>query len=151
LLDRLAAGQSHGAADDGKTPEPAISGQGGSAAAVGRVSGPGGSEDRAAAEAVVPLEWKPGDVILDLYKVLPLVEGFGEDVEEKPYLEGGFGRVYRVRHLQWEMDLALKCPQTKAFKTPEDQENFIRECESWIGLGMHPSGGPDSLHDWGSF
>ena len=36
-------------------------------------------------EDAVAFEWKPGDVILDLYEVRSVTEGFGEDAQEKKY------------------------------------------------------------------
>ena len=48
--------------------------------------------------ADIPLEWKAGDVILDLYEVK------GE------LGKGGMGVVYRVHHRQWNIDLAVKTP-----------------------------------------
>jgi serine/threonine protein kinase len=74
----------------------------------------------------VPAEWKVGDVILDLYEVKQIHEG------------GGMGLVYRVHHRDWNTDLALKSPRAEAFETQAQRENFVRECETWIQLGMHP-------------
>ena len=76
--------------------------------------------------ATVPLEWQPGDVILDLYEVKQIHSG------------GGMGLVYRVHHRDWNVDLAVKCPRTNFFQTESQKENFTRECETWISLGLHP-------------
>jgi hypothetical protein len=51
------------------------------------------------AVADVPLVWRPGDVILGLYEVIAVAG------------TGGMGVVYRVRHRDWQMDLAVKVPQ----------------------------------------
>jgi WD40 repeat protein/serine/threonine protein kinase len=85
-------------------------------------------DDRAlqAAEAHVAAEWKVGDVILDLYEVKQILG------------EGGFGKVFRVRHRNWNLDLAVKCPLPGKFTTEAQKENFTRECETWINLGLHP-------------
>ncbi len=102
----------------------------------------GGQVDQAAlrqAEQAVGFEWKPGDVILDLYEVRPVIEGFGEDVVEKDYHEGGFGRVYKVWHRTWRCEMAVKTPRAGMFATEEQQEAFTRECETWINLGLHPN------------
>ncbi|KZL50424.1 hypothetical protein A2T98_07405 [Nodularia spumigena CENA596] len=40
--------------------------------------------------------WNVGDIILDLYKVTDILG------------EGGFGKVYKVRHQGWNIDLAVK-------------------------------------------
>src|SRR5262245_30547238 len=59
------------------------------------------ASDRPHAADGVPLNWQPGDVILDLYEVRPLNETHA-------YLEGGMGRVNRVWHRGWQQDLAVK-------------------------------------------
>jgi WD40 repeat protein/serine/threonine protein kinase len=78
------------------------------------------------AEAQVAAEWKVGDVILDLYEVKQIHEG------------GGMGLVYRVHHRGWNADLAVKSPRRNYFQTEAQKENFTRECETWINLGLHP-------------
>jgi len=80
----------------------------------------------AAAEEAVAAEWAEGDVILDLYEVAELLG------------EGGMGKVYRVRHRGWNLDLAVKSPRRGFFQTQEQKQNFVRECETWIALGLHP-------------
>jgi WD40 repeat protein len=79
-----------------------------------------------AAEVQVTAEWQVGDVILDLYEVKHVFEG------------GGMGLVYRVHHRGWNTDLAVKSPRSDYFKTETQKENFTRECETWINLGLHP-------------
>ena len=101
-------------------------------------------------------EWSPGQVLLDLYEVIELLG------------EGGMGRVYRVRHREWGLDLAVKTPKAEALRAAGGAANFEREAETWVNLGLHPhtvscyyvrpldglpsvfaeyvSGG--SLHDW---
>ena len=80
----------------------------------------------AAGEDAVPEVWKPGDVILDLYEVKEIVG------------EGGFGRVYRVHHRGWNIDLAIKSPLPGRFQTNREKQGFVRECETWVDLGLHP-------------
>ena len=77
-------------------------------------------------EADVPLEWKPGDVILDLYEVKEVPEW------------GGMGLVHHVFHRGWNTGLAVNRPRANYFQTKSQQENFTRECETWINLGLHP-------------
>ena len=111
-------------------------------ASIGATMPAGGQVDEAAlrqAEQAVGFEWKPGDVILDLYEVRPVTEGFGEDVVEKDYHEGGFGRVYKVWHRTWRREMAVKTPRAGMFTSEEQQEAFTRECETWINLGLHPN------------
>jgi WD40 repeat protein len=90
------------------------------------------------AEQAVGFEWKPDDVILDLYEVRTVTEGFGEDAQEKDFHQGGFGRVYKVWHRKWQQEMAVKTPKREAFDTPSKKTNFINECETWIELGLHP-------------
>ena len=78
------------------------------------------------AQVHVACGWKVGDVILDLYEVKQIHEG------------GGMGLVYRVHHRGWNTDLAVKSPRSDYFQTEEQKENFTRECETWINLGLHP-------------
>ena len=78
------------------------------------------------AENQVPAVWNVGDVILDLYEVKNIHEG------------GGMGLVYRVHHRGWNMDLAVKSPRSEFFQTDRQKETFVRECETWINLGLHP-------------
>jgi len=79
-----------------------------------------------AAEEDVAPEWEVGDVILDLYEVKDIHTG------------GAMGIVYRVGHRGWNMDLAVKSPRPDYFKTEDQKANFVRECETWIDLGLHP-------------
>ncbi len=74
----------------------------------------------------VPAIWEVGDVILDLYEVKQVFTG------------GGMGLVYRVHHRGWNMDLAVKSPRPEFFQTQTQIENFEREAETWVNLGLHP-------------
>ncbi|MBI4665089.1 MAG: protein kinase [Nitrospinae bacterium] len=75
----------------------------------------------------VPLDWTPGDNILNLYQVESLLG------------EGGMGKVYKVRHLGWDTTLAVKCPRPEELKRAGGAENFEREAETWVNLGLHPN------------
>jgi WD40 repeat protein/serine/threonine protein kinase len=88
------------------------------------VASPG--EGRPATEEAVPPTWQPGDVILGLYEVRETFTG------------GGRGLVYRVRHRGWDLDLAVKCPRPECFRSEQDKEDFEREAETWVKLGLHP-------------
>jgi WD40 repeat protein/serine/threonine protein kinase len=70
--------------------------------------------------------WAEGEVILDLYEVKALVGA------------GGMGSVYRVHHKGWNLDLAMKVPQSAVFQTPAGKKNFMHEAETWVNLGLHP-------------
>ncbi|MFZ4589352.1 MAG: protein kinase domain-containing protein [Ignavibacteria bacterium] len=75
---------------------------------------------------VIPLKWNIGDVIADLYKVTGILG------------EGGMGIVYKVRHKEWDVDLAVKSIRPEILsKTGLD--SFIKEAEAWVNLGLHPN------------
>src|SRR5207249_1589965 len=74
----------------------------------------------------VPVVWQPGDVILDLYEVTGVLG------------EGGMGKVYKVRHRGWNLDLAVKSPKPDRLAKAGAAENFEREAETWVNLGLHP-------------
>ncbi|MFI1094010.1 protein kinase [Streptomyces sp. NPDC020917] len=73
-----------------------------------------------------PEVWLPGDVVLDLYEVLGDVRS------------GGMGTVQRVRHLGWNVDLAVKTPQPEQVATERGRRRFEAEAGTWVGLGLHP-------------
>jgi serine/threonine protein kinase len=85
----------------------------------------------------VPHIWNVGDVILNLYEVKSVTDGFGVNAIQKNYHEGGFGRVYKVWHLGWQREMAVKVPREEAFQTQNQKEAFTRECETWVNLGLH--------------
>jgi len=116
-----------GAATDGDGPGVSIQDAVSQDSRSGRT--PGGSP---VADGV-PADWKPGDVILDLYEVKPFDAAGRVDHEQ-----GGFGRVHRVHHRGWNVDLAVKSPRPGLFASSRDQQKFLAECETWINLGLHP-------------
>ncbi|MGW2715051.1 hypothetical protein ACWC4J_39740, partial [Streptomyces sp. NPDC001356] len=70
--------------------------------------------------------WTPGDVVLGLYEVLDVVR------------DGGMGLVHRVRHRDWQVELAVKTPRPERVRTPHDRRLFETEAGTWVGLGLHP-------------
>jgi WD40 repeat protein/serine/threonine protein kinase len=70
--------------------------------------------------------WQPGDVVLGLYEVTGVLG------------EGGMGRVYRVRHRGWGLDLAVKAPLPAVLEAAGGAELFEREADTWVNLGLHP-------------
>lgn len=56
-------------------------------------------------------------------------------------IPGGMGEVWKVRHDTWNVDLAMKRPKPVFFSEggPAKKMAFIRECENWITLGLHPN------------
>jgi WD40 repeat protein/serine/threonine protein kinase len=70
--------------------------------------------------------WNVGDTILDLYRVTDILG------------EGGFGKVYKVRHQGWNLDLAMKIPKPEIVTAAGGIEGFEQEAETWVNLGLHP-------------
>jgi len=71
--------------------------------------------------------WEVGQVLAGIYRVDSLLG------------EGGMGAVYRVRHTEWGVDLAIKTPLPRLFANPVALQRFQREAETWIDLGLHPN------------
>jgi len=72
-------------------------------------------------------EWTIGETILGLYQVRDIFES------------GAMGAVYRMRHTQWDIDLVVKKPLPEILRQPGGSENFEREAETWVDLGLHPN------------
>ena len=70
-----------------------------------------------------------GDWIIETYDVL------------SDAFPGGMGCVWRVFHQDWKTELAMKRPYPAYFAEAgkRKKEIFIRECENWIDLGLHPN------------
>ena len=103
--------------------QPAVSQK--SELTVPEVGHPSGSSPMPASPAAAST-WQLGDVILDLYELKQVFTG------------GGMGLVYHVHHRGWNMDLAVKRPRVEYFATEAHRENFVREAETWVNLGLHP-------------
>jgi len=78
-------------------------------------------------EETVPSEWQVGDIILDLYEVLEILG------------EGAFGKVYKVMHRGWNTILAVKTLREEFVENKEYKKVFIKECQGWVNLGLHPN------------
>ncbi|MFZ4589351.1 MAG: protein kinase domain-containing protein, partial [Ignavibacteria bacterium] len=74
----------------------------------------------------IPLKWNIGDVIADIYEVTGILG------------EGGMGIVYKVHHKEWDLDLAVKSIRPEILNNT-GLENFIKEAETWVNLGLHPN------------
>lgn len=74
----------------------------------------------------MPQPLNVGDTILDLYQVTDILG------------EGGFGKVYKVRHPGWNLDLAMKVPRPETVAAAGGVEGFEQEAETWVNLGLHP-------------
>ncbi|MFZ2658641.1 MAG: hypothetical protein WAX69_27155 [Victivallales bacterium] len=78
------------------------------------------------AQVQKPVKNSDNGLLLGLYEIK------GEPVA------GGMGKVFRVHHTTWNVDLAMKQPHPELFETEEQKQNFIHECDAWINLGLHP-------------
>jgi serine/threonine protein kinase len=74
-----------------------------------------------------PAQWRVNDVVADLYRV----DGVAG--------RGGMGLVYRVHHLGWNVDLAVKCPSGELFADAAARQRFVAEAQTWVSLGLHPN------------
>lgn len=70
--------------------------------------------------------WRVGESVEGRYKV------------ESVLGEGGFGSVHMVRDLGWKMNLAVKSPREDLVSSKASMERFVREANTWVGLGLHP-------------
>ena len=55
------------------------------------------------------------------------------------FTNGGMGVVYRVKHLEWDIDMAMKCPRPELFANNNAKHTFIKECQTWMDMGVHPN------------
>lgn len=65
-------------------------------------------------------------MVLDLYEVVGVLG------------EGGMGKVYKVRHRGWNVELAVKSARPEILARPGGADSFEREAEVWVKLGLHP-------------
>ncbi len=78
-------------------------------------------------EEEVPVHWRKGDLLMELYEVRDTLG------------EGGMGVVYHVYHRGWGKHLAVKSPSPKLLGDEEWLSQFEHECETWISLPPHPN------------
>lgn len=71
-------------------------------------------------------DWRVGQVVDELYEVR---EELGE---------GGFGTVHKVFHRAWNLELAVKSLRVDCLGSRQAMESFVREANTWVGLGLHP-------------
>ena len=89
------------------------------------ISSVGGSD---ASERAEDICYEKGTTILDTYRV-----------KSDAIVSGGMGRVWRVHHTGWNVDLAMKRPRAEFFSGEKSKLDFINECDTWINLGLHPN------------
>ncbi|WBB76604.1 serine/threonine-protein kinase [Micromonospora sp. WMMD1128] len=73
------------------------------------------------------IRWRPGETVLDTYRIDEVVE------------TGGMGFVYRAHHLTWNVDLAVKTPRPDLAASPGILDLLAQEAQSWTDLGPHPN------------
>jgi serine/threonine protein kinase len=73
-----------------------------------------------------PSEWKPGDLILDRYRVVQT-------------MSGSMGNVYISEHLGWATKMAIKSPRPEVLTDREGVKRILKEANGWIRMGMHPN------------
>lgn len=71
-------------------------------------------------------EWRPGDTILDRYKV-------------EQVFSGAMGKVYIAQHLGWNIQVAIKVPRPEVLADEEGAKRIFTEADSWVRMGMHPN------------
>lgn len=72
------------------------------------------------------MTWKVGEILEARYRIARVFTG------------GGMGIVYQARHLEWDVDLAIKHPRPELLKSARQRRDFEGECETWSRLGLHP-------------
>ncbi|MFW6267608.1 MAG: protein kinase domain-containing protein [Marinilabiliaceae bacterium] len=70
--------------------------------------------------------WQPGEVLDNKYKI------------QEKIGQGGMGVVYRVSHMDWGIDMAMKTPIME-MTDASARERYVQEAQTWIDLGMHPN------------
>lgn len=73
-----------------------------------------------------PWTWRRGTVVLGRYEVLDAIHS------------GNMGIVYRVRHREWNADLAVKIPRADLVATLDGRRAFEAEAGIWATLDLHP-------------
>ena len=83
-------------------------------------------EQQPAAEHVDHLNWLPGEIINDRYRI-------------ERIFSGAMGKVYIAEHLAWGVLMAIKVPRPEVWADREGLQRILREANGWISLGLHPN------------
>lgn len=73
------------------------------------------------------IRWRPGETVLDTFRIEEVVE------------TGGMGFVYRAHHLGWNVDLAVKTPRPDLATASGVLDLLAQEAQAWTDLGPHPN------------
>ncbi|MDR2339498.1 MAG: protein kinase [Deltaproteobacteria bacterium] len=71
------------------------------------------------------LDLRVGQVVLGVYVVQEILG------------KGGLGQVFKVRHRDWQKELALKLPYRSVME-PRYFQSLKNEAETWVDMGLHP-------------
>jgi serine/threonine protein kinase len=71
------------------------------------------------------LDLRVGQVVLGVYVVQEILG------------RGGLGQVFKVRHRDWQKELALKLPYRNVME-PKYFQSLRNEAETWVAMGLHP-------------
>ncbi|MFZ5764954.1 MAG: protein kinase domain-containing protein [Thermodesulfobacteriota bacterium] len=77
-------------------------------------------------QPVMQLNWLPGEVIEDRYRIDRI-------------FSGAMGKVYIAEHLGWGIWMAIKAPKPEVWADREGLQRILREANSWVRLGLHPN------------
>ena len=83
-----------------------------------------------------PRDPDPGAAAVSFQKDSLLLDTYR--IESDP-MQGGMGSVWRVHHVGWDAELAMKRPLPKMLASEKDRQRFVDECQNWINLGLHPN------------
>lgn len=72
-------------------------------------------------------DWHLGEILLDRYEVMAVLG------------TGGNGRVYKVYHREWGLELAVKTPLREKVAQESLRAAFLQEAETWANLKFHPN------------
>jgi serine/threonine protein kinase len=72
------------------------------------------------------IDWQPGDIINDRYRV-------------EAVFSGAMGKVYISEHLGWKIKMAIKAPRPEVLADQEGIKRILAEANGWIKLGLHPN------------
>ncbi|MBU0485870.1 MAG: serine/threonine protein kinase [Proteobacteria bacterium] len=70
--------------------------------------------------------WRPGDIIMDRYRI-------------EKIMSGSMGHVFISEHLGWGVKIAIKSPRPEVLADQEGMKRILTEADAWIRMGMHPN------------